>query len=770
MSRLSKLCWTLFIAASIAAGFSYATEGESTKWTVFRDDSGQSVQLVVDQPIAVRSAEPVLIIDGKEVLATISPDRRVLTARLGPGFSGTIKRVEQGWRGETQLRAARAARAAESVAPARNKRDLKGVFLRQSRTFEKSGTLVPSSMGSGVYQVTRADYDYGDEVVQVMGGRTRVERAAAVYVPNAPGKLPLVVFLHGMHKWCSTDPLPGARPWPCPPGAKQIKSYLGYDMAAKALAGQGYVVVSISANGINAYDSTREFVENYGSGYEARAWLILDHLDFLSRANAGKVPQLASLTGRLDLNRVGLMGHSRGGEAVARAVHMNASRKNPYGIRAVLPLAPTATEGRTAIPDVPMATILPYCDGDVNTLEGQSYEDDSRYAYPDNVLRSSILLMGGNHNFFNEVWSNPSDGGSDDAVVMGPYAGDPVCGVGKPGRLDALTQRRWGSAYIAAFFRMTLGGETSFLPLFDGSGARLPGMDKVEARVAATAPSSVRKDIARFTEVRPIGVSPGVSVSLCGGNYGQCAIPLNYYRAPNLLAFDNAMAHVKWTTPITPLTIPLASNAADSSAFQWLSFRAMPGLMQTQSQDLQVTLIDSAGGRSKSIRVADYSDALAPVLQSLRPTFWLQTVKLPLSDFTGVDLKNLRAVVFQSFSADLYLSDLAFVSSIVGTGKVASLSNIKAIGVSGQPGNLLYLTLSSPSPLPVLVELSKEFAPNMITIPAGRGCAAVPVSWRPGQNYPWIQIRHTRNAYPAIGMGTMGPDQGLDIQLAKYCS
>ena len=766
MSRLSTLCQTILLAAGIAVGVSYASESSSPKWTLIRDNAGQNVQLVVDKPLPVRSAEPVLIVDGKEIPATVSPDRRVLTARLDSGSSGTIKRVEQAWRGEMQLRAARAAR---SSAPVRTRRDVEGAFPEPFRTFAASGAAVPDSLRPGPYQVTRADYDLGDEAVQIMGGRTRVERAAAVYVPSAPGKLPLVVFQHGMHSWCSVAPSPGAKPWPCPPGSRKIKSYLGYDMAAQALASQGYLVVSISANGINAYDNTREFIENYGSGYEARAWLILDHLDFLSQANMGKVPQLALLAGRIDLDRVGLMGHSRGGEAVARAVHMNASRKSTYGIRAVLPLAPTAAEGRTAIPDVPMATILPYCDGDVNSLEGQDYQDDSRYAFPDNVLRSSILLMGGNHNFFNEVWSNPSDGGSDDSVALGPYAGDPICGVGKPGRLDALTQRRWGSAYIAAFFRMTLGGETSFLPLFDGSGARLPGMERVDAHTDAMLPASARNDIARFTDESPVGSNSGVAMSLCGGNFGRCALAVNYYRAPNLSAFDNTMARVKWTASNASLTIPLASNA-DASVFRWLSFRAMPALMQVQPQDLQVTLIDSAGRRSNPIRVADYSDALAPVLQSLRPTFWLQTVKLPLADFSGIDLKNLHSVVFQAANADLYLSDLALIGSSVGTGKVTSLPSIKALGVSGQLGNVLYLTLSSPSSLPAQIELSKEFSPNLVTIPAGRSCAAVPVSWQPGQNYPWIQIRHTRNAYPAIGIGTIGSDQGLGAQLAQYCN
>lgn len=769
MFGMPKLGRTLLLAASIAVGTSSAIGGSLPNWTVVRDNTGQSVRLVVDQPIPVRSAEPVLIIDDKEVPATVSLDRRTLTAPLDPEFKGTIKHVEQGWRGEAQLRAARAIQSAQ---PVRKKRDLEAISPRlPPPRFAASGASMPNPLSPGPYAVTRADYDFGDEVVPIMSGPIRVERTAAVYLPaNAPGKLPVVVFQHGMHGWCSFR---GIRPWPCPAGSQKIQSYRGYDMAANALASQGYAVVSISENGINAYDDSGELARNYGSGYEARAWLILEHLYFLSQANAGTVPQLAALTGRLDLDRVGLMGHSRGGEAVTRAVQMNASRKSPFGIRALLPLAPTTFDKRTTIPDLPTATILPYCDGDLQQLPGQAYQDDSRYAFPDSVLRSSILLMGGNHNFFNEMWSPPNLGGSDDATASNAYPNDPICGAEAPGRLDALTQRKWGSAYIAAFFRMTLGGEVSFLPLFDGSGVRLPDLANVEARIAAVSPGNSRRDIARFTEALPAGVNglsnPGVTVSLCGThNIRQCSIPPNY-RTPSQQSFDSTVARVTWTVPDAYLTIPLASNDSDTSAFRWLSFRTTPALMQSQFQDLRVILTDRAGRRSNPMRLADYSDALAPVLPFVMPTLWLQTVRLPLSDFAGVDLRNLSAVQFQASSADFYLSDVAFANSSVGTAKITSLPSISALGVNATSGNLLYLTLSSSSSLPVTVHLPDKFAPNSVTIRAGGLCLAVPASFLPSSS-PWIRIGYTRNAYPAVGMGTFGPDLGQGAELARYCN
>ena len=65
---------------------------------------------------------------------------------------------------------------------------------------------------------------------------------------------PLVIFLHGRHYTCYQGSTVELR-YPCLPGYQSIPSYRGYDYLAKSLASNGYIVVSISANGINAQDN-----------------------------------------------------------------------------------------------------------------------------------------------------------------------------------------------------------------------------------------------------------------------------------------------------------------------------------------------------------------------------------------------------------------------------------------------------------------------------------------------------------------------------------
>ena len=51
-------------------------------------------------------------------------------------------------------------------------------------------------------------------------------------------------------------------------------------------------------------------------------------------------------------------------------------------------------------------TLLPSCDGDLTDLQGQRFTDTARdLAGDDTSLKSSVLLMGANHNYFNTVWS-----------------------------------------------------------------------------------------------------------------------------------------------------------------------------------------------------------------------------------------------------------------------------------------------------------------------------------------------------------------------------
>src|SRR6185295_17121811 len=127
-----------------------------------------------------------------------------------------------------------------------------------------------------------------------------VEERAAVWVPVGLGRRPVVLFLHGRHSACfnPTTRTSDNTHWPCVAGYQPIASFHGYDQSAAVLASHGYVVVSISADGINAQDNPY----SDDAGTLARGQLVLQHLDLLARADAGRAPGLSPrLRGRLDL-------------------------------------------------------------------------------------------------------------------------------------------------------------------------------------------------------------------------------------------------------------------------------------------------------------------------------------------------------------------------------------------------------------------------------------------------------------------------------------
>jgi dienelactone hydrolase len=124
--------------------------------------------------------------------------------------------------------------------------------------------------------------------------------------PSASGGYPVVVFLHGMHD--SSD----------------LNNAKGYDYLQKNLAENGYVAFSIDAGKINGLNGNAS-----DAGALARGQLLMTTLDLLCAGNDTGVfngVALPELKGRMDLGRVGLVGHSRGAEAVAYAVELNRQR------------------------------------------------------------------------------------------------------------------------------------------------------------------------------------------------------------------------------------------------------------------------------------------------------------------------------------------------------------------------------------------------------------------------------------------------------------
>jgi len=126
----------------------------------------------------------------------------------------------------------------------------------------------------GPYATTTLSYELASLVADDFPAP--IEVVGDVIAPvGAPGPRPLVLFLHGRHSTCyGLDPEPFVTgDWPCPEGTLPIPSHLGYRYVAELLASQGYLTVSIAANGINGQDGWAP-----DGGAAARSALIRHHL------------------------------------------------------------------------------------------------------------------------------------------------------------------------------------------------------------------------------------------------------------------------------------------------------------------------------------------------------------------------------------------------------------------------------------------------------------------------------------------------------------
>jgi hypothetical protein len=199
------------------------------------------------------------------------------------------------------------------------------------------------------------------------------------------GRSPIVFMAHGNHS--PADP-----------------SYLGYDYFQADLAKMGIIAVSVDCNALNGAGGGVQNIED-------RADLIIDSIKHFQSLDA----DITSLFfQRIDFRRLGLMGHSRGGDAVVTIPTVISLPG--VSIRGVLALAPTNFRFWSGLSTIqpsgsPFMTLLPAGDGDVIDNNGAQFYDQ---ASPD-PYKSQLYVHFTNHNFFNRQWL--FDDGAGPAVV-----------------------------------------------------------------------------------------------------------------------------------------------------------------------------------------------------------------------------------------------------------------------------------------------------------------------------------------------------------------
>jgi hypothetical protein len=186
------------------------------------------------------------------------------------------------------------------------------------------------------------------------------------------------------------------------PGWVPIPNHKGYHYLQTQLARMGIIAVSIDCNATNC-------VAPSAVNIEERADLILGTIAHFQGLDTGGD---AIFGDRIDFDKVGLMGHSRGGEAVIVAANQ-ASARLGVDVGAVISLAPVR---HTTHPtgEYPFMTILPASDGDVSSNPGARFYDK----WKPSPFKSQVYIDSANHNYFNREWVTDEDGRTPPAVLQ----------------------------------------------------------------------------------------------------------------------------------------------------------------------------------------------------------------------------------------------------------------------------------------------------------------------------------------------------------------
>ncbi len=499
--------------------------------------------------------------------------------------------------------------------------------------------------------------------------------------PGEGGPYPVVLILHGNHHGCPTDEM-GVDRWPCDPEVEQ-PNYRGFEYLVRELASRGYVALSININAENTFG----FGEPVPG--ERLQQLVDLHLGALATAAAGGDNDFGvELSGRADLQRLALVGHSQAGEESLRLTRQlqdegGATASRPYGpISGLLLLASAAAAlDPTGGSPVPMSVILPACDGDIIDQEGQHFYEAARLAPQQTQWATSAWLERANHNSFNHLL--PDD----------PFGrrGRPDC----EAILEPDVQRGFLVDYAADFLTTIWSQDSAAVR---DAAARLgldvqaPAPDELyglPARVATLAAADDRQPLLVPATAEELATNltggavteEGITTHFCPeGHYTPATMPGSEpcRRVTVTIPGQPALAVVSWAEPGGAWRFALPPGEGDLSGYTTLSLRAAVDPLSALNpaagpQAFTLQLTDRAGNRA-AVPTRPGEPALAfPAGLVQEDDFSgefftgpvpMTTIRLPLSDFDGVDLADIGEIALlfdQTPSGSLFMGDIEWV-------------------------------------------------------------------------------------------------------------
>ncbi len=294
----------------------------------------------------------------------------------------------------------------------------------------------------------------------------RLPLQGRVFLPEAAGRFPLVVFVHGQRN-------------------AETVSDRGFDYFLRLLSSRGAAAVSIDENFLNysLADMLGGSEVDLSEDIDARAFLLLEHLRLWRHWNEERDHPLF---GRVDLTRVLLVGHSRGGEAAALAAVLNRLSAHPglgrlgfdygFSIRGIAALAPPDASvfpgGRPLrLEDVDYLVLHGSKDGEVPSYAGSRQYQRVRFTTEGPWFKAGVYVRGADHSQFNSDWRG------------GDFAFPARLLQSRRSVLARADQEQVAATFVSAFVEAVLHGRDEYRALFRDVRAApswLPATDYVQ--------------------------------------------------------------------------------------------------------------------------------------------------------------------------------------------------------------------------------------------------------------------------------------------------
>jgi hypothetical protein len=361
---------------------------------------------------------------------------------------------------------------------------------------------------------------------------------------------------------------------------------------------------------------------------------------------------------KVDIDEIGLAGHSRGGEAITVAWLFNTMLHNPadpdhnfnFPLRSLFAIAPV--DGQI-VGDINPHTGLPYAsvpvvvqnadyfvmhgthDGDVSDFGGYRTFDRAQPVSVNGTATKSLLwVYGAIHNQWNTMW------GTADPCLVQPSGAI----------ISAADEQSIGKVFMGAFYQMTLQHEHKYAKLFEGR-VHFPSMPS--AITLMTQYQSKDRVFIDNYEQGPnlaVGSFPGVTNSNSGGLFN----PYQHYTfsdhgPPDYLWEQTDGLIAGWTSTNAEYEIDVPpALAAQVGMHPVLSLRVgqsfeSPAAKNTPGVNQDFSVVLELGGVTTPALHASSFNVLPYPQQAIRPMscFWsgdftksvLQTVRIPLHEF-----------------------------------------------------------------------------------------------------------------------------------------